>query len=132
MSKAKFAAAKELIQERHYDAARAVLQTMNDPTAYQWLQTLEQVAPAYPEHSSPITKEQERFYRGQNRDRRRYRIGRGIELLAMAVVIFSMFAVFAAPEFSNKDGNISLGLECFLLPLGAVALVAGLRFLLKD
>ncbi|MEP7285616.1 MAG: hypothetical protein ABI947_07610 [Chloroflexota bacterium] len=37
MSKAKFAAAHELINEKNYDEARAVLETLSDPMADEWL-----------------------------------------------------------------------------------------------
>lgn len=46
MSKAKFDAARELIQEKNYPAARAVLQTINHPQAQQWLAKLDDIAPA--------------------------------------------------------------------------------------
>lgn len=46
MSKAKLMAAKELIQERNYSLARAVLKTIgNHPKALEWLAKLDQVAP---------------------------------------------------------------------------------------
>lgn len=45
MSKAKFDAARELIQEKHYDAARAVLRTIDHPQATSWLAKLQQIAP---------------------------------------------------------------------------------------
>jgi len=132
MSKAKFAAAKELIQEKHYDAARAVLQTMNDPNARQWLQKLDQIAPPFPNQIALSSKEQERFYRSQNRDRRRRRIGNGINLIGLAIGSFFLFAIFVSPEFADNDETVHLGLECFLLPLGMVALLAGLRFMFTD
>lgn len=46
MSKVKLQAARELIVDDHFDAARAVLQTMpTSPTAQKWLVKLEQIAP---------------------------------------------------------------------------------------
>ena len=36
MSKAKFAAAKELIDEKKYDEARNILKTIDHPTAREW------------------------------------------------------------------------------------------------
>ncbi len=46
MSKAKFDAAKQLIQEKQYDEARAVLKTIDHPTARQWEVKLNTIAPA--------------------------------------------------------------------------------------
>jgi len=37
MSRAKFEAARELIQTRQYDAARAILKTIDDPKAKEWI-----------------------------------------------------------------------------------------------
>jgi len=52
MSKAKFAAAKELIDEKKYDQARAILMTIDHPTAAKWLEKLDQISPVT--KSSPI------------------------------------------------------------------------------
>lgn len=46
MSKAKFDAAKQLIQEKQYDEARALLKTIDHPTARQWEAKLNTIAPA--------------------------------------------------------------------------------------
>ena len=46
MSKAKLAAARELIQEKNYGLARSLLRTINDdPTALVWLAKLDKIAP---------------------------------------------------------------------------------------
>lgn len=46
MSRAKLAAARELIQEKQYEAARAVLETVEgDPVAADWLAKLDRIAP---------------------------------------------------------------------------------------
>ena len=45
MSKQKLSAARELIREKHYDEARAILKTVDHPTAKQWLAKLDQIAP---------------------------------------------------------------------------------------
>lgn len=46
MSNAKILAAKELIEEQNYNLARELLKTVrNDPTALQWLNQLDQIAP---------------------------------------------------------------------------------------
>lgn len=48
MSKAKFEAARELIQAKQYDAARAVLKTIDHPQASDWLTKLDKIAPIKP------------------------------------------------------------------------------------
>lgn len=45
MSKAKFDAARQLIQEKKYDQARALLETIDHPTAIKWLAKLDEIAP---------------------------------------------------------------------------------------
>jgi hypothetical protein len=46
MSKAKLAAARELIQEKDFSLARSLLRTVKgDPTAAQWLAKLDEIAP---------------------------------------------------------------------------------------
>lgn len=132
MSKVKFAAAKELIQEQHYDAARAVLRTINEPQAGQWLRKLEQIAPEFPA-AAPFSNEQERFYRNQNQDRRRRRIGNGVDLILMAIGCFFLFAVFAYfGNINNDNGTVQLGLEILLIPLGVIGLIVGFRRVSRD
>ena len=48
MSDAKYAAAKELIQQKHYSAARAILETVDEPKAAGWLAKLNRIAPLVP------------------------------------------------------------------------------------
>ena len=121
MSNAKLTAARELIQEKNYDAARKILETMDDPTARRWLAQLDSIAPKvilppppalanyYPSPASvqsyPISTEQERFYRAENRSRRRRRIGNGINLIFLGIVCFIAFAYFAMPYPSIKEGG---------------------------
>lgn len=45
MSKAKFVAVKELIEEKHYDVARSLLETIDDPQATKWLKKLDTIVP---------------------------------------------------------------------------------------
>lgn len=51
MSDVKLAAAKELIQEKRYEEAKALLRTIDSPTARNWLGRLEQMSPS---HSYPF------------------------------------------------------------------------------
>ncbi|HEX2906034.1 MAG TPA: hypothetical protein VHO69_04195 [Phototrophicaceae bacterium] len=53
MSKQKMLAAKELIQEKRYDEARTILKTVNHPTAKQWLEKLDKIAPVKPKSARP-------------------------------------------------------------------------------
>ena len=46
MSKAKFVVARELIKEENYEAARALLVTIDHPLAADWLAKLDRLAPA--------------------------------------------------------------------------------------
>lgn len=46
MSKSQLAAAKMLIEEKRYDEARALLETIDHPTATKWLKQLDKVAPS--------------------------------------------------------------------------------------
>lgn len=45
MSKAKFAAAKELIDEKDYVGARAILKSIDHPTAREWETKLDKIQP---------------------------------------------------------------------------------------
>jgi hypothetical protein len=56
MSRAKFEAAKELIKERRYDEARAILETVNHPLAMDWLAKIDSIEPPKTTHptSSPV------------------------------------------------------------------------------
>ncbi len=47
MSKAKFAAAKELIDEKKYDEARAILRTLDHPAARDWEAKLDKIDPPF-------------------------------------------------------------------------------------
>jgi hypothetical protein len=47
MSKAKFAAAKELIDEKKYDEARGILKTIDHPTAREWEAKLDKISPPF-------------------------------------------------------------------------------------
>lgn len=53
MSKAKFAAARQLIQEKKYDQAREILKTINHPTAKEWLQKLDRISPPFRKSHHP-------------------------------------------------------------------------------
>lgn len=60
MSKAKFAAAKELIDEKQFDEARAILKTIDHPTAREWEAKLNRIAPAAPKSFMEVQAEPRR------------------------------------------------------------------------
>jgi hypothetical protein len=53
MSKQKMLAARELIQEKRYAEARALLKTIDDPKAKEWLKKLDEIDPPFPTLSAP-------------------------------------------------------------------------------
>lgn len=52
MSVAKMQAARELIDEKYYDEARAILKTVSDPKALQWLEKINRITPQQEIHST--------------------------------------------------------------------------------
>lgn len=54
MSQALFIQARELIKEKRYDEARAILREIDHPTAREWLAKLDQIAPVPVESPAPI------------------------------------------------------------------------------
>ncbi|MEO8611134.1 MAG: hypothetical protein ABI690_24775 [Chloroflexota bacterium] len=141
MSNTKLAAARELVQEKNYDAARKILETMDDPTARKWLAQIKSVAPqdilppappTQPERlgqSYVISAEQEQFYRAENRLRRRRHIGYGIKLIFLGICGLIAFAIFGIPT-SSSELLPNFGV-CFA-PLGIVAILAGLYNIFKS
>lgn len=53
MSKAKFAAAKELIDEKKYDEARSILGTIDHPVARQWEAKIDSLSPRVSQSTKP-------------------------------------------------------------------------------
>jgi hypothetical protein len=130
MSNAKFAAAKELIEEQHYEAARAVLKTINEPKAQDWLKKLDKLSPDFPETSKKISSnEQDKYYERENRKAARRRFFNGFELIVLAIFCFGVVAFFAMPRVNLMTGvtEIDLGFSWILIPIGLFALVAGIR-----
>ncbi|MAS36139.1 MAG: hypothetical protein CL610_19190 [Anaerolineaceae bacterium] len=59
MSSVKLQAARELIVDDHFEAARAVLNTMpTSPTAKKWLAKLNEIAPAAPQAADPVEEQE--------------------------------------------------------------------------
>ena len=109
MSQAKLAAARELIEEHHYAAARAVLETIDDPKAYNWLAKLDQIAPQA--IKAPMSNEAAQYYRAENRKRTVNNLFKAFNAFVVGGVCLIAFATL---RNSNPQGPI--GLECLLLP----------------
>lgn len=121
MSKAKLVAAKELIQEKRYTEARALLKTVTNPTATRWLEQLDRIdppvnhpvmrpAPPPQGYRSPqqtmVAIEAEEYYRTENRSRVRRRIGKGLQSIMGGVLLF-VIAVYLAslPKYTIPGGR---------------------------
>jgi hypothetical protein len=127
VSKAKLAAVKALIQEKHYEVARQVLQTMDgDPTAHRWLQKLDQIAPPVAVPDVRLQQEQIEFYRAENRKRRRRFFWNGWKLLGIAALSFLVFFGHFRGTFTGWD-VFSLGLGIFTLLSGLYSIKIGVR-----
>lgn len=156
MSQVKLAAAKELIQEKRYFEARAVLKTVNDPMATKWLQQLDRIAPevgfasqVYPAPpvaappnypppsmmSSPaISPEADRYYKRENKRANRRRIGSGIEIVLIGLFCLAIFWFSAQPVPSIEQGGrmvVNIGMGWMFVPLGLFCIIAGLVRLKK-
>lgn len=128
MSKAKFAAAKEMIEEGNYDEARAILRKIDHPTAEKWLNKLDQIDPPFPTQAVAMP-ETEKYYKRKNRKIRmddsieRLRmIGAGIFLLVLAVYMYQPSA-----EQQNTMINFDTGwVSAFAAFVGVIALLFGI------
>ncbi len=121
MSQSKFDAAKELIQEKHYDEARAILRTINDEKAKKWLTRLDEIDPPkqlthrVKRPATPASNEAEKFYREENKarkERKRQRklkgADKGIELFCGSIGLLAMWVYFnyiGAAQYHNGDGQ---------------------------
>ena len=121
MSKAKFAAVKELIAEKNYDVARNVLTTMNSPTAKQWLVKLDEISP-------PMMESQEgKYYRRENERRSRRDLGSGLSIIAGGILIL-LIGIYASLPSRSLDGTtttIELYWLCITLPMAFIAFGLG-------
>lgn len=128
VSDAKFAAARELIQEKRYDLARQLLKTIDDPKADQWLGKLERIAPAAKQSS--LEAEQHRYYRARNRSRRRRNIGDGIETFLGGLVSLAIFGWWLYADL--QDGTLTTTWVLCLLPMGALGMLIGIVLMRRD
>jgi hypothetical protein len=148
MSKAKLAAAKELIQERRYEEAKAILRTVNHPTAYKWLSQLDArmppppppqlnaymppPPPIYSPYSPSLSAEQEKFYIRENRRARRKQIGRGFWLIGAGILCFVIYSLLTRPV-PTIPGSLprTTSIEVVFIPMGILAIIAGLYLFTK-
>lgn len=84
MSKAQLQAAKALIEEKRYDEARALLETIDHPTATKWLNQLDKIA--------PVTK-----------PAKKRRMSRRTYILVVALfVCFGIYLIGSNPEVARQ------------------------------
>jgi hypothetical protein len=159
MSEIKFAAAKELIQEKKYNEARTILKTINDPKAEHWLSRLDEIAPevkspaqrqrrsrSESSYASPENKEQALYYREENLARTRRQknrvlrgADRGFELFAISVFGLGAWIYYnyiAAVQMHAGDGQfhgttVEIVLPTALIGFAAFGALRGIRAMKK-
>lgn len=104
MSKAKFDAAKELINEKKYDEARGILKTIDHPTAREWESKLNRIAPVKAAPPVPIIRDSIQTYEPNVRMQRFWRTIWGIlTLLSMGWLCYGVYAsTMAYNEVASK------------------------------
>lgn len=145
MSEAKLAAARELIQEKEYAAARAVLRTTHEPKAREWLTKLDKIAPEIPvrnpypippetpirsNYAPPVSQEAERYYSSENKKRRRKRLANGIELIVGGVIVTALAMGMSAPRIGGvaQQSNPLTGV---LFLAGVITFILGIVVILR-
>ncbi len=119
MSKARFAAAKELIDEKKYDEARALLKTIDHPTAREWEAKLDKIAPPVsykpPEPQSflspqPVLPNMDTTKQADSKKKKNSRAVQGCLILILAGGIFyfstrntSAPEPTSSPTFTNEE-----------------------------
>lgn len=108
MSKAKFAAARELITEKKYDQARSILETIDHPTAKDWLKKLDEIAPINPNFSQKVRLQTLRTSTTQVKDTKPSRRSLPkIGVVAGAITLIIATAVlFLISEFNQSTAQI--------------------------
>jgi len=114
MSKAKFEAARELIAEKQYNEARAILRTINHPLARAWEVKLNRIAPEY-DRQSRLDDYQGFFDNSSKRKRGSFGIMNVVVGLILLVVgLFIM------------NGSVGSGTMQCITPLALVAFCVAL------
>ena len=101
MSKAKFDAARELIQEKKYDEARALLSSIDHPTAREWEAKIDRLSPT-PEKPKKPTVELPNRTRGLRVWRNIWGI---LALLSMAWMCYGLAASSSAFSQSTETNS---------------------------
>ncbi len=156
MSKAKFLAAKELIEEGRYTEARQILVLINHPTAREWIDKIDHLAPpniSWPQaqqntnrvhgrNTSPLNpptarhnnrgSEAERYFGAENRKRRNRLIDKGVNLVIAGIFLlgFAAYLMITAPSTGVGDQTFP-SLQTILIVFGITGLVSGLGMLGK-
>ncbi len=102
MSKQKMLQARDLIREKQFEEARAILQTVDHPTAEEWLRRLDKIAPPTQVEAPPPA-------RPVRRSRRIY----GFTLLAVIVVIAIVSVGVILLNLAGANTASATGLERF-------------------
>jgi hypothetical protein len=152
MSKAKMEAARELIREKRYDEARAILRTVDHPTARQWLGKIEQIDPssrpaapapvAQPVVAVPVasgvTQEQDQYFARQNRRARRSRIIRGLSLMILGILVIAAFIYLTEPIASLAQYPLANEYDTATMPylwampaLGVIGILVGIYLIIR-
>ena len=116
MSQAKLQAAHELIRERNFSAARAVLLTIpNDPTAKKWLTKLDEIDPLpLPSLEAVLSRPERQSTKPSSRKRSR---GLVIVVLLIAIIVVSGLLIrrqsqLDAWKAKKPEANAALSVFC--------------------
>ena len=129
MSNTKFAAAKELVSEGQYDAARAVLKTINHPSATKWLARIDELDPPFPEANQTRRgrkSEQDKFYERENRKARRKALGLRIDLMLQGIGALLLWSFLTGILFGQPVSNPFGGLNLIIFLMGACLVLFGI------
>lgn len=110
MSKAKMQAARELIKEKRYSEARAILETVDHPVAVDWLIRLDEIAPVEKSKRSENTSQIKRLLMPRRGRSRLYWIGFTV-FLCFGCYIFSVFGQIFGFIPTTEELNVTRTLE---------------------
>lgn len=109
MSKAKFAAAKELIDEKKYDEARHILRTIDHPTAREWeakLNQLDQFVIPAEKGAKPTKSKSKTKPKSRHGSKRIYNFTRGCLMVFVVLIGIAIFAPSSKkPASTNTATN---------------------------
>lgn len=125
MSNTKFRAAKELIQEEEYDAARAILETIDHATADKWLKRIDEIDPPFPDDMTNSNSEQDAYYKRENRRARMRKIGNGIYTMVMGFVMLGIWSLFSGLLTGRIISDPYSGMNLLMLVMAILLIVFG-------